>query len=40
MNEYVYHKDSAAYRLFFINEGVCEVVAPDDQTPVRYLTKG
>jgi CRP-like cAMP-binding protein len=40
INEHVFYKDSAAHRFYFINEGVCEVVASDEQTLVRFMSKG
>jgi CRP-like cAMP-binding protein len=40
INEYVFYKDSAAKSLFFINEGVCEVLASDERTLIRFMSKG
>jgi CRP-like cAMP-binding protein len=40
INEHVFYKDSAAHRFYFINEGVCEVVASDEQTLVRFMSTG
>jgi CRP-like cAMP-binding protein len=40
INEHVFYKDSAALRLFFINEGVCEIVASDEKTLLRFMSKG
>ena len=36
----MFYKDSAAHRFYFVNEGVCEVVAADEQTLIRFLGKG
>jgi hypothetical protein len=30
INDHVFQKDSAAEHFYFINEGVCEVVASDE----------
>jgi CRP-like cAMP-binding protein len=40
INEHVFQKDSAANHFYFINEGVCEVVASDDKTLIRFMSKG
>lgn len=40
INEYVFYKDSLAKRLFFINEGVCEITDGEDKKLVRFLSKG
>lgn len=40
INEHVFYRDSAALRLFFVNEGVCEVVASNEKTLIRFMSKG
>lgn len=36
----MFYKDSAAHRFYFIYEGVCEVVASDERTLIRFMPKG
>jgi CRP-like cAMP-binding protein len=40
INEHVFSKDAAANKFYIINEGVCEVVASDEQTLIRFMSKG
>lgn len=40
VNEHVFYKDSVAKRMFFVNEGVCEVADNEDKKLIRFLTKG
>jgi len=40
INEHVFWKDEAAKHFYLINEGVCELVASDEQTLIRFMSKG
>lgn len=40
INEYVFHRDEIAAKMYFIYSGVCEVQAFDALKPLKFMTKG
>jgi len=40
INEFVFHRDEMATKMYFINAGVCEVQAAVSHMPLKFMTKG
>lgn len=40
VNDYLVQREELATRMFFIQAGICEVLANDEQSCIRFLTKG
>ena len=39
-NQHVIYRHALAERMYFINEGVVEVLAADEKTLIRFLSRG